>query len=1161
MSNIKFTENQNKAINHSGANLLVSAAAGSGKTAVVANRAVKLLVEKKVPVNRLLLITFTRAAASEMRQRVADEIKKYVIKDNSMYLKKQLRNLPDADICTIDSYLTKFLRRNFHTVGLDPAFSIISEDEKKSISKRAIKKILSEEFEDNKNDFISLCDTLGGKGARDLEDLIESCYEYARKYPNYIAFIKSWPIEYDLNEEELLKGRWMKEALKSVSLDLALAISFLKTALNFSLLLNGPSNYADTIENEILILQDVKKTKNTDDFISRIKNIEFAGRLPGKNKNADEALVKNAQKFRGDAKKIIGNIKNSQAISPLPETVKRHKTMHPAISALSRIILSYDKEITKVKKRYKTLDFGDLMHYTLLSLENKEIKNAEKLRYEYIFVDEYQDTNSLQEILINSISKGDNLFCVGDVKQSIYSFRQAEPELFIKRMNSSYKKIAGSGHLIALSDNFRSSAAVVDFINIVFDNVMTRKTGGVDYKDSELLKCYARRPEIEDENSKVELIIINAEEKNPKSSLSNIEYEAIIAADIIKDVMSKPIYDGKLNTYRAAKYEDICILSSAFKPIVRPVRRILEQRGIPVTPFGQNGYLDEIEITTIIDILKIIDNHHRDLSLISAMISPAFCFEIDELIKIRSENNAGKTPFYFAVEKYASNKYDALASRLAEFLTLLDKYRLLSKHMPIGEFIWHVLIDTMFYDAIGALPGGRIRQQNLRILAERADSYSMIPGRNLSAFINHITTTTKSSVDFEPAQNSESTDSIKFMSIHKSKGLEFPVVILINTASMGKNNNDKMLLSGGLVPGVLSFNSNEMIKYKTLSHEALKANADYIKNAEKLRVLYVALTRAKERLCVIGTIGQNFKSRIDFWALPKDSELLFRRSFLDILAASAIRIKGSLISSSVHKINILNIHSKVIDACDIKHDKKRRKNAVLDAMEKAGKTPYPDDAFSFSYKHESFVPAKTTATALLNNMPQQYENIEFLNAPDFMQESAGHDTASRGTFTHIVMQIIDFNSKKSDIIKTIKDLIYKNILPKDAVDAVDVLAIERFLNSDTANRIRNSKTIKREQPFVISIDAKDIYINTLSSKKVLVQGVIDVCFIENDKWIIIDYKTNKLSNINTPKAILKYYENQLKTYSKALGILTKNEVSEVGIYLLSESCENAYYSL
>ncbi|MCK5129515.1 MAG: UvrD-helicase domain-containing protein, partial [Clostridiales bacterium] len=1111
------------------------------------------------PVNKLLLITFTRAAAAEMRGRVAEVLKEKIKLDHDSFLKKQLRNLPDADICTIDAYLAKLLRRSYHIVGIDPAFSILSEDEKHNISQRAMKKILDQAFEKADSDFIMLCDTLGGKGAKNIHDVIMNCYQYARQYENYIDFIKSWPSEYLLDKKNIKSSAWMKEAIRSITFDVSTSLSMLILARDYALLPGGPDNYVDTIDNEIQMLSTATQAEDFD-VLKESLNVVFFERLPSRSKDCDLGIVKKVQALRRDVKTAIVKIHKNPALMDMQDTIRKHKKMHPVINALSMLLLQYDGELVRIKNRYKTMDFSDLMHYALLALEDETIRVQEKARYDYVFVDEYQDTNRLQEKLIAHITQGNNLFCVGDVKQSIYSFRQAEPSLFVSRMDNSSTELVGNDHLIPLSENFRSSKAVVDFINIVFDDVMTRKTGGVDYKGSEVLKCCAQRPDDEGQNANVELTIINAEQKDPKKKLSNIEYEAIVASDIIKDVLSKPIYDGKLGTFRPAQFSDICILSHSFKPIVRTVRRILEQRGIPVMPIGESGYLDKFEIETAINILKVINNHHRDVALISAMHSPAFGFEIQELIAIRKKYNNKNLPFYKATEEYASLQEDALSVKLTSFYEKIKRYRMMSRHMPIGEFIWFMLSDTMLYDAVGALPGGRLRQQNLRLLAERADSFANTPGRSLHAFIAHIISIADSATDFEPAQNNDNSNTVQFMSIHKSKGLEFPVVILINTASQGRSDTASVARAGGLIPGVQCYDVKNMTKSPTLSHEASKSHTSFIENAEKLRVLYVALSRARERLSIIGTIGKSFDRRIQSWALPKQGELLFGKSFLDILGAACVRIEGCSVLDEKKTYSADNISTRILLAQDITHDKKQRSGAVLSAIIKAQDTPYPEGAFEFDYKKQSYVPAKTTATALLSGSPTQYENIEFYGAPDFI-EANGYDAAARGTLTHTVMQFIDFKKESVDINAIIDSLIAENILPHDAKDVINIPGITRFLESDITQRIRNSDIVKKEQPFVVSLAANDIYMDINSSQNVLIQGIIDLCFMEDGAWVVVDYKTNQVTTKNTPQMLLAHYEKQLLTYAAALETLSDKKVKEAGIYLLSQKKEDAYYTL
>ncbi len=1160
MADIKFTPSQDKAIKHSGANLLVSAAAGSGKTAVVALRAVRLLKQERVPVNRLLLITFTKAAAAEMRERVAQVLKEKLATDNDPFLRTQLRALSDADICTIDSYLTKLLRRHYHAVDLDPAFSVLGEDEKENISQKALKKVVDTEFDAENSDFYFLCDTLGLRKSKNIGSIILSAYDYARKYPNYREFIASWQASYAMDEDAIKHSQWMHELLRAAKFDAVSALAALEAALKYALLPQGPANYAELLADEIKMVQNIADATGFDEIQQAMVAVDFA-RLPRRDKDCDPGYADAAKDLRNNAKKKISSIKDSIIFMPIAEIAARHTKMLPAMQALSRLVLNYDKAYTKAKRRYNTLDFSDLMHYCLAALGDDAAKAEERARYDFVFVDEYQDTNRLQEALISDITRGDNLFCVGDVKQSIYSFRQAEPSLFVERMDKSSPELEGMDHLIALSENFRSSPAVVDFINYVFDGIMTRKTGGIDYEGSERLRCSARRPEGEYANASAELYIIDAEQKDAESILSNIEYEAILAADKIKEIMAQPIYDGKLDAFRPAKYSDICILSRSFKPIVRPVRRILEQRGIPVTPLGETGYLDMLEIEIAVNILKIVDNLHRDVAMISAMNSPAFGFNIEELIAIRKKYSGKNKPYYTAVLEYAEKQKDSLSAKIIAFLDKIAHLRLISRHMPLGEFIWHMLSDTMLYDAVGALPGGRVRQQNLRILAERADAFSMKPGRNLSLFLEHLAMVGESNTDFEPAVDEDTQDSVKFMSVHKSKGLEFPVVILINTASGSAGNTDTAIMSQGLAPGVKCYDPDEMTKSTTLAYEASASSKKFTENAESLRILYVALTRARERLIILGTVGRGMEARIQSWTLPKQGELLFDKSFLDILAASAVRIHGNEISPDTAQVSINNVQSKIIPAYTLHHDKQKRKDAVLDALREAEAAPYPEDAFMVNYTKEQYIPAKTSATALLSGSPVQYELEDFGDVPDFMRDEVSYDAATRGTFIHTVMRFMDFAKGEDAIERTIDDLIARNILPADAKPEIDTKAISNFLSSDICKRIVASPDVRRETPFVLKLAARDVYCDVDSDRKMLVQGIIDLCFKENGYWILVDYKTNSINDMRTAESWLTHYTAQLETYKKALESLTGIEVREAGIYFLSKKDGQSFYAL
>ena len=437
----------------------------------------------------------------------------------------------------------------------------------------------------------------------------------------------------------------------------------------------------------------------------------------------------------------------------------------------------------------------------------------------------------------------------------------------------------------------------------------------------------------------------------------------------------------------------------------------------------------------------------------------------------------------------------------------------------------------------------------------------MKPGRNLSLFLEHLAAVGESGADFERAADTQADDCVKFMSIHKSKGLEFPVVILIYTSFGGAGNSDTVVLSDGLPPGVKCYDPEDMTKRTTLAYEAAASSKKFIESAESLRVLYVALTRAREHLIMIGSVGRGLDARMRSWALPKKSELLYDKPFLDILAAAAVRVKGCGITDEVTEADIPNVYSEIIPASALHHDKQKRKDAVLEALRDAAAAPYPEDAFDIDYKEEAYIPAKTSATALISGSPVKYRMEDFGDVPDFMREEVAYDAAARGTFTHTVMQFIDFMGGANAVRATIDDLTRRNILPEDAGDAVDIPAIEGFLRSGICKRITASEEVKRELPFVIRVKAKDVYSGIDSDREILVQGIIDLCFVEDGQWVLVDYKTNRLDAKNTPEELLTHYSCQLEIYKRALAELTGRGIKEAGIYFLSPKEGNAYYTL
>jgi len=1159
---MKWTREQEQAIKARGGNLLVSAAAGSGKTAVVTQRAIDLIINEDIDISRILMITFTDAAAMEMRSRLGSRLLKEINKGNEVKkLSKQLEKLNDSNISTVHAYCISLLRRNYHSADIDPNFTILGEDAI-NYQMRAINKVLDERFENKDKDFLELCDTLGGRGGENIEKIALELYNFARTQPDYINLINNWTYEFNLDEDEIMQSQWAVFLMKMFTDSFVDMQALAKKAKEYCTMDGGPEAYITALDSDIRYFDEAMQSLSVNDF-DKAKQLIQTSRfmtLPRKKRVDDELLIDMVKSLRESTKKLNSKLKSSIMMLPTEEITKRHKHMYPAICALRDIIIDFDTEYKKIKKRRRQLDFADLQHLALEALKSDVVADSEKKRFDYIFVDEYQDTNKLQECIIKKITSNSNLLCVGDVKQSIYAFRQADPNLFLERKAKSSVDEKAKDRVINLNKNFRSSPAVIDSINLVFDTVMSSRLGQVEYDKDERLYSGALRPSKDDLGS-CELIIIDEQYQSDENMDSSVEREAYIVAKKIKEFMGKHIWDGKKGIMRPVRYSDICILSKSFKPSVIKVRRVLEQLGIPVMPAESGEYFDEVEVGQTIDILTVIDNKRRDKELISAMASPAFGFDIDNLLSIRKAFNERQS-FYQCILKYADIE-NSLGKKVKEFLEKLNYYKDLSRYITLKDFIWQVLDESGLYNAVGALPGGATRQGNMRLLLDRAGTYSKMPGASLHGFLSYITRLKNTNASIG-AESSSDDNAVKFMSIHKSKGLEFPIVFVIKANSRPSDQDTKktVMTYKNLGFATKYYNSKSRERKNTLSAEAVsRANLQSI-YSEEMRVYYVALTRAKEKLVVIGSTkkGDSIQKIVDKWAAPfipsqyfgHDATLLnyMGCGALRNLSCGNIRMMASIPPESSG--NVPNFIATIIPANSISIDRTKRAGAVANAMKECNTINTKRRFIDIQKDEDVLIPSKTTATAIMQDANVEHQiPFETLNRPKFVSSEKVFTSAEKGTMTHKVLEQIDFDCK--DIKALAQKLEKRGILQDGAKDVLHYDWIEKFLSSDIIRRAKQSPKVQREVPFVVKRKANELYEHINSDKDVLIQGIIDMCFLEDDRWVIIDYKTNKVTPKNTKKMILDEYKTQLNIYKQALEDITGKKVSQVGLYLLSAS--------
>ena len=749
---------------------------------------------------------------------------------------------------------------------------------------------------------------------------------------------------------------------------------------------------------------------------------------------------------------------------------------------------------------------------------------------------------------------------VGDVKQSIYAFRQADPNLFLKRRAKSSTDEDAADKVINLNKNFRSAPAVIDSINLTFDTVMSTRLGQVEYNEDERLYNGAIRPQKNDSGS-VELIILDEENTQSDNIDLSVEREAYITGQMIKEYMGNPIWDSKAEIMRPLKYSDICILAKSFKPSVIKVRRVLEQMGIPVVPAESGEYFDEVEVGQTIDILTVINNKRRDNELISAMVSPAFGFDMDELLTIR-EAFEERASFYKCAAEYAARENE-LGQKVKAFFDKISFYRDISRYMGPKEFIWQVLDETGLYNAVGALPGGAVRQGNLRLLLDRAENYSKMPASSLHGFLLYIKRLRNTNASIGAEGNGDE-DAVKFMSIHKSKGLEFPVVFIIKANGRPSEQDTKKTVMTYKDMGfaVKYYNAETRIRKNTLSAEAVSAANLSSVYSEEMRVYYVALTRAKEKLVIIGSTqkGKSLTKIIDKWAAPfipsqyfgHDATLFNYAGCAAVrnVACGNIRNLASVPPESL--ANIAGFTASIIPAESISIDRTKRAGAVAKAMKECSEIKTNRTFIEIDTGDDKLIPAKTTATnIMIDEGTEDRIAYEVLSKPKFIAGNKVFTSAMRGTMTHKVLEQIDFDCKD---IRVFTDKLEKiGLLEEGAQEAIHYDWLENFLSSDIMKRIRKSPLVKREVPFVINKNASDVYENINSDKSVLIQGIIDMCFLEDGKWVIIDYKTNTINEKNTVQMVSEEYRTQLNIYKNALEKITGIKVKETGLYLLSVS--------
>ena len=1169
---VKFTPEQQQAIDLHDCNILVSAAAGSGKTAVLSERIVKMVCREENPVDidRLLVVTFTKAAAAEMRERISQAILKRLNEDGgNEHLQRQAAIIHNAQITTIDSFCLFVLRNNFEDIGLDPAFRIADEGEVELLSQDVMKEMLEEHFASGEERFFHTIEYFCPNGRESvLESHILQLYRYALSYPFPEKWLRERKKDYVYETVEdiaasdagvFLFGH-LQKLLAGVAEELKRAESICEEP-------DGPYMYGEVLEQEREAIEKIACAENLV-RLSELLPAFMPGKFPGKKDDSVSAEKREQVKNLHDKiKNMVKKMQTSYFNLPFETVFRQAKTAAEAVESLVDLSLEFMERLKAKKTDKKLLDFSDMEHYALQILveEDEEgnmvpTKTALEYRdyFEEVLIDEYQDSNLVQEYLLKAVAREEdgkkNRFMVGDVKQSIYKFRLARPELFLEKYDT-YSLTDGENRKIDLHKNFRSRNEVIDTVNDVFSKIMQKELGGIVYDEEAALYAGAVYPE--NPGCESELLLIEKPEK--EAELDARQTEALLIAAKIKELLAGfQVTDKETGALRPVRYKDIVVLLRTNSGWDESFKDTLASQGIPAYIEGKTGYFASKEIQDVLLFLKVLDNPLQDIPLYGVMKSVFGGFTEEEVAVLRSVEEKDE-PLYENLRRHAEEKY-------AGFLAKIDRYREYATYMTILELLQTLFEEHDYLAYVSALPAGEKRLANAEMLLTKAAAYEKNSYYGLFHFIRYVEQLEKYDVDYgEAVTLDENADVVRIMSIHKSKGLEFPVAIV---AGLSKKFNmqdaaSSIIMDMDLGLGVDYVNTESRVKNKTLRKNILATKMKLDNLAEELRVLYVAMTRAREKL-ILTACTEKTEEKVQ---LGEDSraETAGKGDGRPPLSYAELTSATSFLQFLLPVFsNIKVVTMEDLGLCAIKEevDRESRKRRLLtDRTADAEALQKLTERFSFVYPYENLqnLYTKTTVSELkMAALEEKEETAELFPekevvpyVPDFMREKEKISGTTRGSAMHRLMELVDFTKNYAnwqDVKAVMQDFLQEGRLSAEYEEAIRVDKILHFLQSPLAGRMRKAQEngkLFREQPFVYGVETKE-------GETVLIQGIVDAYFEEEDGIVLLDYKTDVVEN---GEELVKRYQTQIDYYEKALHNLTGKRMKECILYSFYLGCE------
>ena len=1173
-------------------------------------------------IDRILVVTFTNAAASEMRERILEAIyKKLEENPENVHLQRQIILLNKASICTIHSFCLDVIHNHFYEIDLPSNFKIADTAEIDLLKQEVLDDLFEQKYTENDKNFIELLENYTNyRGDEALQELVLKIYKFIQSSPFPIKWLQEKLELLKIEDKDISQTIWGKLIIQTVDDDIQESIMQLEVTKSKMALYPEMTKFYQTISEDIINLQDLQKYNSWDELYIKLLNFNFS-KWPVDKKVIND-LKEDSKEIRDKVKKHIKE-KTAKLLSCSQEqAVKDLKIITPILEKLSNLVTEFTKNFAEKKKEKNCIDFNDIEHFALKILldENNnptEVAKKYKEKFEEIAIDEYQDSNLVQEAILTSISKGNNIFMVGDVKQSIYKFRQARPELFLQKYDE-YKnkeeKAQEDNLKIQLFRNFRSRQNILNITNLVFESIMSKELGDINYNENEYLNYGANYPEPEEIKNYAgiaELDIIDLKEDESITAFEGEEdeeeqerveddvLEAKFVANKIQELLNSNymVFDKKQG-YRKIRPKDIVILLRATSNLSPIYEKELSDLELPVFSDTSGTYLDTVEIQTILSVLKIIDNPLQDIPLVVVLRSSICNFTDNDLITIRlTDRNCN---FYEALIKTRLICDGDLKNKIESFLEKLEKWKSISQYMPLDEFIWQIYLDTGYYQYVGLLPNGAMRQANLKTLFEKAKQYEKASFKGLFNFIQFIDKLKKQNGDLASAKLiGENEDVIRIMSIHKSKGLEFPVVFLCNSHKKFnmQDLNDNILLHQDIGFGPTIMDTTRKIKYSSIAKDAIKLKMKQETLSEEQRILYVALTRAKEKLYITGRSKdftkyvQDKNKVLEMYEsenIKLDAKLMKKaNSYLDWIMyvylfnqGRTITLKGE--SYKLSDIITLNVSNKkdllkalakeeVVEQIDLKEKIEQiLKNKSDEENKKSEQALKELLEWKYDYIVDTTLPTKSSVTKIkqekikLEEMLKgiESEEVEYKKSytPKFMQEDKKISSAEKGTLVHLCIQRLDERKdyELKDIQNMILNLVEKEIITQNEADAIDVNLIYQYTKSQLFEELRKAKEVHKEQPFYINIPAKDVVSEAENSKKnILVQGIIDLYYIDkNDNLVLIDFKTDYISNEpNAKEKILDKYKVQLEIYKTALEQALNRKTSKTALCLVKSEYE------